>query len=155
MAAAFLAACSSSTSSSAPASGSPAAASAATSSAAPSSAAASGSAGASKAAICTTASNLKASVQDLKNVDVKANGLSAVSAQFTKIKQEFQTFKTDAKGQYSTQVSAMQDALNHLSTSLDAAKANTNAGTLGTVAVYVKLVVTTGNDLVTAVTSTC
>ena len=58
----------------------------------------------SKPAVCTDAANLKTSVQDLKNVNVRQNGISAVSDQLSKIKQEFSTLKTDAKGQYSTQI---------------------------------------------------
>jgi hypothetical protein len=97
--------------------------------------------------------DLKASLQDLKNVDIKANGLSAVSGDLTKIKQELTTLKTEAHGNYSTQINALSDALSGLSSSFDAAKANPNSGTLATLATSAKTVVTVGNNLVTAVTS--
>lgn len=109
----------------------------------------------SKPAVCTDVANLKTSVQDLKNVDVKANGLSAITDQLTKIQQEFNTLKTDAKGQYSTQINDMSNALSGLSTSVNAAKSDVNAGTLGAVATAAHSVVTAGNNLVTAVSNTC
>jgi outer membrane biogenesis lipoprotein LolB len=109
----------------------------------------------SKPAVCTDAANLKTSVQDLKNVNVRENGISAVSDQLTKIEQQFNTLKTDAKGQYSTQIDDMSKALSSLSSSVNAAKANVNAGTLSAVASAAGSVVTAGNNLVTAVSNTC
>jgi hypothetical protein len=106
-------------------------------------------------AICASAADLKASVKALKDVNIRANGVSAVSDQFTKIQQELQTFKANAQGHYSTQVNALSDAMNHLRDSLDAAKASPSAGSLTTLAVYVKGVVTAGGNLVTAVSGTC
>jgi outer membrane biogenesis lipoprotein LolB len=77
----------------------------------------------SKPAVCTDAANLETSVQDLKNVNVRENGVSVVSDQLSKIEQRFNTLKTDAKGQYSTQIDAMSKALCGLSSSVSAAKA--------------------------------
>ena len=54
----------------------------------------------SQSVVCKSAENLKASVTGLKDVNISANGTSAVSDQFTKIKQDFNTLKADAKGQY-------------------------------------------------------
>ena len=82
----------------------------------------------STAAVCKSADNLKASIKGLKDINITANGTSAVSAQFTKIKQDFNTLKADAKGQYSPQVNALSGALDKLGSSLDAAKASLNAG---------------------------
>ena len=109
----------------------------------------------SKPAVCADVANLKTSVQDLKNVNVRENGVSAVTDQLSKIEQQFNTLKTDAKGQYSTQIDAMSKALSGLSSSVNAAKGNVNTGTLGAVAAAAGSVVTAGNNLVTAVTNTC
>jgi hypothetical protein len=130
MAGAFLTACSSSTSSSA-------------------------SDGTSKPAVCTDVAHLKTSVQDLKNVNVRANGASAVSDQLSKIEQQFNTLKTDAKGQYSTQIDALSEALSGLSSGVNAAKGNVNGATLSAVAAAAGSVVSAGNNLVTAVSNTC
>ena len=109
----------------------------------------------SKSAVCTDVANLKTSVQDLKNINVRANGISAISDELAKIQQQLNTLKTDAKGQYSTQITALSNALSGLGTSLDAAKSDLNAGTLGAVATAAHSVVTAGNNLVTAVSNTC
>ena len=109
----------------------------------------------SKPAVCADVANLKTSVQDLKNVNVRENGVSAVTDQLSKIEQQFNTLKTDAKGQYSTQIDDMSKALSGLSSSVTAAKGNVNATTLTAVATAAKSVVTAGNNLVTAVSNTC
>lgn len=109
----------------------------------------------SKSAICTDVANLKTSVQDLRNTNVRANGLSALTDQLEKIQQQLTTLKTSAKGQYSTQITDLSNALSGLSSSLNAAKSDVNAGTLGAVATAAHAVVTAGNNLVTAVSNTC
>jgi hypothetical protein len=109
---------------------------------------------ASTSAACKSAADLKASILGLK--DTKASGgTSAVSAQVTKIKQDLNTLKADSKGQFTTQSTELSNALNKLTSSLDAAKANPNAGTLSALATAAGTVVTTGTSLVTAVQNTC
>jgi hypothetical protein len=139
-AAAFLAGCSSSTTANNAAASSGNAASASASS---------------KAAVCKSAQNLKASITGLKDLNVRANGISVVSDQATKIKQNFATLKTDAKGEFSTELTAMSNALKNLGSSVDAAKANQNGTTMTGVATAAASVVTAGTNLVTAVTNTC
>jgi uncharacterized phage infection (PIP) family protein YhgE len=136
MSAAFLAACSSS----------------ATTTANNASATAGGSA---RPAVCQTANDLKASLQDLKNVNVKENGTSAVSAQLTKIQQELQTLKTDAHGQYATQLDALSAAASGLSASLSAAGSHLNGTTVTALASSIASVVSAGTSLVTTVSNTC
>jgi methanogenic corrinoid protein MtbC1 len=139
--ASFAAGCSSSSATSAPAS---------TSASAKASASASA-----KTAVCQSAADLKTSVTGLKDTNITANGLSAIQDQLTKIEQQFQKFMADAKGQFKPQTDAMSSALSTLTSSLDAAKSNPNAGTLATVASSALSVVTAGKNLVTAVTNTC
>jgi hypothetical protein len=109
----------------------------------------------SNSAVCADIANLKASIQGLANVSITQNGLSAISDQITKIKQQLQTFQNDAKGQYATQVSDLMNALNSLSSSFDAAKASPSASTLATLASSIRPVITAGQNLVTAVSNTC
>jgi capsule polysaccharide export protein KpsE/RkpR len=99
--------------------------------------------------------SLKTSLSDLKHTNVTANGLSAISDQFTKIQDNLKTVKSDAHGQFSPQINALSSALSTLGSSLTAAKDNPNAGTLTSVAAAVGTVVTAGNNLVSTVTSTC
>jgi soluble cytochrome b562 len=105
--------------------------------------------------LCKSARDLKASIAGLKNVNIRANGTSAVSNQLTAIQQNFNTLKADAKGQYSAQITAMSNALSKLGSSLDAARASLNAGTLSALASAAGTVVTAGTNLVTAVSNTC
>ena len=105
--------------------------------------------------MCKSAASLKASIAGLKDINVTANGTSAISAQVTKIKQDLGTLKTSAQGQYSAQTTGLSNALSTLSSSLDAAKASPSAGTLGALVSAVGAVVTAGTNLVTAVTNTC
>jgi len=99
--------------------------------------------------------NLKASIQGLKDVSITQNGLSAISDQITKIKQQLQTFQKDAKGQYASEVSNLTNALNSLSSSFDAARASPSLSTLATLASSVGKVITAGQQLISAVSSTC
>ncbi len=113
------------------------------------------SSGTSTPAVCTDVTSLKASVQSLKDTNVRQSGLSAVSDELTKIQQQLTTLKDDAKGQYATQINDLSNALNGLSSSLSAAKANLTGGTLTAVASAAGSVVTAGNNLFTAVSKTC
>ena len=92
---------------------------------------------------------------DLRNINVRANGISAVSAQLTKIQDELKTVKANAGNHYSTQITDLSNALTGLGSSLTAARESLNAGTLTAVASAVGAVVTAGNNLVSAVSSTC
>src|SRR5215472_18365097 len=65
----------------------------------------------SKPAVCTDAANLKASVQSLKDTNIRTDGLSKVSDDLTTIKQDFQSLQSHAKDQYATQVNALKTAL--------------------------------------------
>jgi hypothetical protein len=109
----------------------------------------------SKPAVCGDVSSLKASVQDLKNTNIRTEGLAALSGDLSKVEQQLNTVKTSAKGQYSTQISDLSKAVSGLSASLDAAKANLHGGTLTAVASSAGTVVQAGNSLVTAVSNTC
>src|SRR5215469_1961335 len=105
----------------------------------------------SNTAVCSDIENLKASIQDLENVSITQNGLSAISDQITKIKQQLQTLKTDAKGQYDTQINDLTNALNSLSSSFDAARTSPSISTLTALASSAKTAVTAGQNLITAV----
>ena len=110
---------------------------------------------ASTSAVCKSAADLKASITGLKDINIRANGTSAISAQVTKIKQGLNTLTTDAKGEFSTQTTDLSNALSKLTSSLDAAKASLNAGTISALASAAGSVVTAGTSLVTAVQNTC
>jgi capsule polysaccharide export protein KpsE/RkpR len=108
-----------------------------------------------KAAVCASAGKLKDDVVALKDVNIRANGTSAVSAQLTKIQQQLGVVKSDAQGQFAPQITGLQNAVSTLSSSLSAATGNLNGGTLTTLAAAVGAVVTAGNSLVSAISGTC
>ena len=139
MAVAFLAACSSTT----------------TGNGGAASASAKSDTGSPKPAVCQTANDLKASLQDLKNVNIQQDGTSAVSAQLTKIQQELQTLKTDAHGQYATQVDALSTAVSGLNASLSAAGSHLNSTTVTALASSIASVASAGTNLVTTISNTC
>lgn len=109
----------------------------------------------SKPAVCGDVANLKASVEDLRNTNIRTEGMSPIADDISKIQQQLNTVKTGAKGQYSTQISDLSNALSGLSSSLDAARANLHGGTLTALASSAGTVVKAGNNLVTAVSNTC
>ena len=98
---------------------------------------------------------LKDDIVGLKDINIRANGTSAVSAQLTKIQQQFNVVKSDAHGQFSPQINALSSALSGLGSSLTSARDNLNTSTLSALALAVGSVVTAGNSLVSTVTSTC
>ena len=91
----------------------------------------------------------------LKDINIRASGTSAVAAQLTKIEKQFDVVRSDAHGQFSPQITDMSNALSKLSSSLSAARANLNGGTLTALASAAGSVVTAGNSLISAVSSTC
>jgi uncharacterized phage infection (PIP) family protein YhgE len=107
------------------------------------------------AAVCASVAKLKDDVVGLKDINITANGTSAVSAQLTKIQQQLDVVKTDARGQFSPQITNLQSALSRLGSSLTAVRDNPNGSTLAALASAAGTVVATGNSLISAVTSTC
>ena len=61
-----------------------------------------------------------------------------------KIEQELKTVKSQAQGQFTTQINGLQSSLSHLSSNVTAAKANPSGATLGAVTSSAKAVVTAG-----------
>lgn len=112
-------------------------------------------AGSSNSAVCKDVASLKASVQKLESADVMANGLSAISGELTKIKQQLHTLKADANGKFSAQITDLSNALSGTKSSLSSAMANASAETLTALAKSIGSVVTAGNNLIMAVSSTC
>jgi capsule polysaccharide export protein KpsE/RkpR len=94
-------------------------------------------------------------VTGLRVSNIRANGLSALQDQVTKIQQQLQTLRTDAHGEFATQIDALTSALSTLNSNLNAARANFNAGTLAALASAAALVVTTGKNLATDITNHC
>jgi hypothetical protein len=65
----------------------------------------------SKPAYCTDAANLKTCVENLGNVDVAKNGLSALQTAPTSVQTDAKAFAADAKSAYPWQTAALNTSL--------------------------------------------
>lgn len=108
------------------------------------------------AAVCGSVDNLKTSVDSAKKIDVTSstgisdlqNGLAAVDTNLAQV-------KTDAKSQFSSELTAVDTAYNALKTSLTTAKSDPAAATLVAAASASQAFVASVETLSTKVKSTC
>ena len=68
----------------------------------------------SKPAYCTDAANLKTSVSDLGNVNVRQNGLSSLQTALNSVQTNASTLASEAKSTFGPQITALQNALSSL-----------------------------------------
>lgn len=111
--------------------------------------------GNSRPAVCSDVDSLQSSVDNLKRVDVRENGLSELSSNLNQVKQDVDQLGKDAQSQYRQQIDGVESAVNRLSSSTSAAKANPTAATLSAVRTGVQGVQSAFDDLRHAVSSTC
>lgn len=108
------------------------------------------------AAVCGSVDNLKTSVDSAKKIDVTSstgisdlqNGLAAVDTNLAQV-------KTDAKSEFSFELTAVDTASNALKTSLTTAKSDPAAATLAAAASASQAFVASVQTLSTKVKSTC
>lgn len=105
--------------------------------------------------VCAAMDDLRASVEDLASVPVDRNGLSALSAQLSEIREDLRRVRTSASGEYAPEVAALDSALDALQTSLQEATADPSSTTLGRVLQEVGSVGAAMRELGTAVGETC
>jgi hypothetical protein len=111
--------------------------------------------GSDEPAVCSSVDSLTASVDDLKDVDVAADGLAALQSQLTTIKGDLADVKKDATSEFSAQIQAVDTSYSALMTSAEAAKSDTSPTNLAAVAAAVAAF---GDDVTTLtedVKSTC
>ena len=106
-------------------------------------------------AVCGSANSLETSIQDLKDVDVKADGLSAVQSQLTTIKGDLADLKKDAESEFSAQIKAVDTSYSALKASAATATSDPSATNLAAVATAVSALVSEVKTLVNDVESTC
>jgi hypothetical protein len=73
----------------------------------------------SKPAYCSDKSALSSSVNGLKTVDVKSNGLDALTAQVQKVQSDARSLASSAKGDFPDQTSAITSSVNSLRTAVN------------------------------------
>jgi hypothetical protein len=109
----------------------------------------------SKPAYCTSASQLKTSVQDLGNVDVAKDGLGSLQTALTSVQADAKTFAADGKSAFPSQTAALNTALSGLQTSITSAKGQPALTAASTVASSVTQVKNSASALQSAVSGTC
>jgi len=109
----------------------------------------------SKPAYCTAAANLKTSVSDLGNVNVRQNGLSSLQTALISVQTNASTFASEAKSTFGPQITALQSTLSSLSTAIKSATGQPSVTAATAVASSVSQVKTSASELQTAVAGKC
>ena len=106
-------------------------------------------------AVCDDMDALRASVNDLQNVEVGNNAVSTLTTALQKIQSDLKQLKQDGSDQYSAEIDALENQLTTLRSSLKTASTNPSAASFTEVTNGVKAVGTAVTDLGDAVSSTC
>lgn len=101
------------------------------------------------AELCAARADLKTSIEDLKNVDVAANGTSAITDAVDTIKNNLADVKAAASDDLKPQITAFEDALSALGTAVS----DIGSGGVSAVATAAADVGTTGSTLITSLDS--
>jgi hypothetical protein len=109
----------------------------------------------SKPAMCSDIDGLQKSVQSLGDVQLGTGAVAEVRDKLTTISTQFDTFKADAKSEFSDDISKVQSAIDKLSTSLTAAKENPSGASLAAAGTAAKGVADATASLATAVRDAC
>ena len=109
----------------------------------------------SKPAYCTDASQLKASVQDLGNVDVAKNGLGSLQTALNSVQADAKTFAADAKSAFPSQTAALNTALSGQQAAITSAKGQPPLTAATAVASSVTQVKNSANALESAASGNC
>jgi hypothetical protein len=109
-----------------------------------------------QAAVCGSVDTLKTSVDDVKKVDVTSStGVSDLQNGLASVETNLKQFKTDAKSDFSSQLVAVDTALNTLKTSLTAAKSDPSGASVTAAAAATQAFGGSVEALTTTVKSTC
>jgi hypothetical protein len=107
-------------------------------------------------AVCSSVDDLKASVEDVTNIEVTASGAaSELQSGLTTIKSDLADVKSDAESEFSPEVDAVESAFATLTTTVDAAAADPTADTLAAAGAAVSPFSSAVQTLVDDVKSTC
>ena len=109
----------------------------------------------SKPAYCTSASQLKTSVDNLGNVNVAKNGLSSLKTALSKVQTNAKTFATDAKSAFPSQTTALNNSLSSLQTAITSAQGQPPLTAAAAVASSVTQVKTAASNLQNAANGKC
>ena len=106
--------------------------------------------------VCSSVDNLKASVADVKKVDVSSSGaLAELQSGLKTVTSDFAKVKTDAKSEFSSQLDAVETSLATLKASVQAATTGPSGATLTAAGSALRTFGTNVQTLITDVESTC
>ncbi|BCY11358.1 hypothetical protein [Actinoplanes sp. L3-i22] len=105
--------------------------------------------------VCESWDAVQNTVDHIRDVNVSANGLSALGPYLTQLRDELNQLAADARAQFSTEADALRAATDQLGASLRAAKDNPDRQHLSAVRASVADVRTTANTLHNVMLSTC
>ena len=107
-------------------------------------------------AVCSSVDALESSVNDVKSIDFTSSGaLTDLESGLSTIQTDLATVKTDAKSEFADEITAVDSAFTTLTTSVDAAKADPSAATIGAIGTAVTPFTTAVQTLISDVKSTC
>jgi hypothetical protein len=106
-------------------------------------------------AVCSSVDALQTSVSDLRQVQVTANGLSALQDAVASVKTDLGQVKKDATSQYATQVDQLQTDFDAVQSAVGAAVDAPSPDTLGVVVSSIRTFADGVTGLAGDVRSTC
>ncbi len=106
-------------------------------------------------AVCDDFDALQSSVENLKDIQVSENGLTALSPALTQIKKDIQQLVADAEAEFGDDASKVKAAVTSLQSSVAAAKSDPTATALSAVGTAVGGVQSSLVALRDAVSGTC
>jgi len=109
----------------------------------------------SNSVLCADAAAVRASLDNLRHVNVGTGMVSEITADLNDVKTALTTFVNDAHGQYQAQNSSLSSALSKLKTSVSDLAAHPSASTVSGVVAALGEVTTAGQNLLAAVNTSC
>jgi hypothetical protein len=105
--------------------------------------------------VCASADQFRASLADLKDVNVVQQGTDALTATWTTVEQDWTKLADDARATHADQVDRVQADADAVRSAVETAQDDTSAGTLSGAAAAVGVFLTDADTLLDQVGSTC
>ena len=109
----------------------------------------------SSSALCADAAAVRASLDELRRINVQPGAVSEIISDINNVKAALTTLVSNAHGQFQAQTSALSTALNSLSTAASSLRASPGVSTVSGVVSALGQVNTAGQHLLAAVDTDC
>jgi len=109
----------------------------------------------SSSALCADAAAVRASLDELRRINVQPGAVSEIISDVNSVKAALTTLVSNAHGQFQAQTSALSTALNTLSTAVGSLRASPGVSTVSGVVSALGQVNTAGQKLLAAVNTDC